>query len=91
MSPNIIQKQHIIFGNFYSLKTAGIHFEYISIEKRHKKALIKMPVELNEIKKIVREGGLEPPNRKAPDPKSGASANSATRAKKWKSLFKLCY
>ena len=30
--------------------------------------------------KLVREKGLEPPRRKAPDPKSGASANSATPA-----------
>ena len=29
---------------------------------------------------VVREKGLEPPRRKAPDPKSGASANSATPA-----------
>jgi len=29
---------------------------------------------------MVREGGLEPPHPKAPDPKSGASANSATPA-----------
>ena len=29
---------------------------------------------------VVREKGLEPPRRKAPDPKSGASANSATLA-----------
>ncbi len=28
----------------------------------------------------MREKGLEPPRRKAPDPKSGASANSATPA-----------
>ncbi len=30
---------------------------------------------------MVREGGLEPPHPKAPDPKSGASANSATPAR----------
>ncbi len=29
----------------------------------------------------VREGGLEPPRPRAPDPKSGASANSATLAR----------
>lgn len=31
---------------------------------------------------VVRVEGLEPPRRKTPDPKSGASANSATRAYK---------
>ena len=30
--------------------------------------------------KVVRVKGVEPPRRKAPDPKSGASANSATSA-----------
>ncbi len=30
--------------------------------------------------KLVRERGLEPPRLAAPDPKSGASANSATPA-----------
>ncbi len=29
---------------------------------------------------MVREEGLEPSRRKTPDPKSGASANFATRA-----------
>ncbi len=29
----------------------------------------------------VREGGLEPPNLAAPDPKSGVSANSTTPAR----------
>lgn len=33
-----------------------------------------------ESKNMVREGGVEPPHRKAPDPKSGASTNSATLA-----------
>lgn len=34
---------------------------------------------------LMRVEGLEPPRRETPDPKSGASANSATRAsyKKW--------
>jgi|WetSurMetagenome_2_1015567.scaffolds.fasta_scaffold1709104_1 hypothetical protein len=31
--------------------------------------------------KLVREGGVEPPYRKAPDPKSGASTNFATLAR----------
>lgn len=31
-------------------------------------------------KNVVRERGLEPPHLAAPDPKSGASANSATSA-----------
>jgi hypothetical protein len=30
---------------------------------------------------LVRKGGLEPPRLAAPDPKSGASANSATFAR----------
>jgi hypothetical protein len=30
---------------------------------------------------MVRKGGLEPPRLTAPDPKSGASANSATFAR----------
>ena len=30
--------------------------------------------------KMVREGGIEPPLLKEPDPKSGASTNSATLA-----------
>jgi hypothetical protein len=29
---------------------------------------------------VVRKGGLEPPHLSVPDPKSGASANSATFA-----------
>jgi hypothetical protein len=32
-------------------------------------------------KNLVRKGGLEPPRLAAPDPKSGASANSATFAR----------
>jgi hypothetical protein len=32
---------------------------------------------------LVRKGGLEPPRLAAPDPKSGASANSATFAWSW--------
>jgi hypothetical protein len=32
-------------------------------------------------KLLVRKGGLEPPRLAAPDPKSGASANSATFAR----------
>ena len=33
-----------------------------------------------EAKRLVRKGGLEPPRCYPPDPKSGASANSATFA-----------
>ena len=36
-------------------------------------------------KKMVREGGVEPPHRKAPDPKSGASTSSATLASNFQS------
>src|SRR5208337_1643760 len=38
-------------------------------------------------KHLVRKGGLEPPPRKGPDPKSGASANSATFAHAYKRLL----
>ena len=34
-----------------------------------------------EKRELVRKGGLEPPRLAAPDPKSGASANSATFAR----------
>ena len=33
-----------------------------------------------DLTKLVRKGGLEPPHLSVPDPKSGASANSATFA-----------
>ena len=32
---------------------------------------------------LVRKGGLEPPHLSVPDPKSGASANSATFARSY--------
>ncbi len=32
------------------------------------------------LRRRMREGGLEPPNLAAPDPKSGVSANSTTPA-----------
>src|SRR5438270_12733758 len=38
----------------------------------------KLPANLRAI--LVRKGGLEPPHLSVPDPKSGASANSATFA-----------
>jgi hypothetical protein len=37
--------------------------------------------EAPEKRVLVRKGGLEPPRLAAPDPKSGASANSATFAR----------
>lgn len=40
-----------------------------------------LPTELSRPISIMRVKGLEPPRRKAPDPKSGASANSAKPAK----------
>ena len=40
-----------------------------------------LPTELSRLTFLMREKGLEPPRRKAPDPKSGASANSAKPAK----------
>ena len=41
---------------------------------------------------LVRVEGLEPPRRETPDPKSGASANSAIRAHifQYKPYFGLC-
>ncbi len=39
-----------------------------------------MPRHSRSFRKMVREGGVEPPHHKAPDPKSGASTNSATLA-----------
>jgi hypothetical protein len=36
--------------------------------------------DVNEFNPMVRKGGLEPPHLSVPDPKSGASANSATFA-----------
>lgn len=35
----------------------------------------------NNLQKLVRAEGLEPPSREAPEPKSGAFTNSATPAK----------
>ena len=40
-----------------------------------------LPTELSRLTFLMRVKGLEPPRRKAPDPKSGASANSAKPAK----------
>lgn len=56
--------------------TTKLHFEYLILGKKNStsKGAIK----------LVREKGLEPPRRKAPDPKSGASANSATPASQLK-------
>lgn len=44
------------------------------------RACIAMLCKVYLFEYVVREKGLEPPRRKAPDPKSGASANSATPA-----------
>ena len=41
--------------------------------------------------KMVRVKGLEPPRCQPPDPKSGASANSATLAQSIKSLYKIMH
>ena len=54
----------------------NIHINYLILGK--KKYTSKGAI------KLVREKGLEPPRRKAPDPKSGASANSATPASQQK-------
>ena len=39
-----------------------------------------LPLSYSRIMKILRAKGLEPPRRKAPDPKSGVSASSTTLA-----------
>ncbi len=40
-----------------------------------------VPAEAPKERRLVREKGLEPPRRKALDPKSSASTNFATRAR----------
>jgi hypothetical protein len=48
----------------------------------------KSGLERSDKKWMVRKGGLEPPRLTAPDPKSGASANSATFARAEENLFR---
>mgnify|MGYP006952612379 FL=1 len=65
----------------------------------HKKSVIKQQKNSRDLMilrvrfvMLVRVEGLEPPRRETPDPKSGASANSAIRAHifQYKPYFGLC-
>ncbi len=47
---------------------------------RYRGATLRLTTDHEQLTSVVRKGGLEPPHLSVPDPKSGASANSATFA-----------
>ena len=71
-------------SNLFILKKAKKKLKLLDLVWSRIRSAMEIALGFDEIQihnfSMVREKGLEPPRRKAPDPKSGASANSATPA-----------